>query len=1098
MDRPAAVNSIVKKVSLLLEDGNGRVVLLLGAAGSGKTTAALALHRERTNSAGMGSLLLCPNAATCEYLRREAARDGARAQAGGVSTFDALAGRILVAVGTTATALTAFRRHLLLRRVLQNLHAQGELTALHTVADTPGLPDVLDAAIAELKRSAVEPDDLARAIGGERGKSHDLLTVYRRYQQSLHAQNVHDAEGRLWLARDALRENRNFSAGELGLGNAQYLVLDGFTDFTPTQLQIVSLLATRLRGVLFTLPYIEDDPRRRMWHWTDRTRRRLQAEFGDRLSKCVLPLRDTTDHPVLARARSVFRHDDAATPTDGLRVIAAAGAESEVRAVARSIKALLRGAPAGRPPRIAVLARSLDAYREEIRAVFAEACLPIPDAPQPLASSPVVRFCLDVAALPTPQRPMEPGFSYRQVLGVLRNSYFDPAALGAFDARTVEDAEWLIRENNVLHGREAYAAAVDRYCLRAQCLCDEDDNENAELPMSPEQARHAGAMLNALFDLVDANAPLPNRVAMLPERLGLRHVVARLPEAELVARDLRALDTLAATLEQIDDAPSQHELRRLLTHRTLPPPRGEAMVDVLDVLDARAMRWDHVFLLGCGEGQFPQSLAERTLLSETDRRRWCDDGVVLDRRRDLLAREMLLFYLAVSRAEQTLTLSYQHSDATGRAAGPGGFLQTYTQPLGGLDQLAAIGRHVHIAPGAFTVPAEEQLTPREQLAGCISAWFESDVASAAPTATPTPNVRALLPRVAAGLWAYHQRWRPGEYNEYDGRLRDPALHAALQDRFGPQAVFSASQLGTFGQCPWRFFARYVLDLSPLSEPQRQLQAVSEGIFCHEVLCETYLRLAEQTGRPVVLADCPPETIQAALQAAFDAASARIEQRQPPYPLLWEVQKQQMRRRLEDYLRAERRRPWRCESLHFELGFGLRRPDEQTDLASRAEPVHIPLGKSHLRLKGKIDRVDCIDAPAGPGLLVVDYKTGRLPARTAIHRGSNLQLPLYRRAAEQLLGQHALGGAFHGLAEDAATWFAECKPRAGVLTDDTKYAEQDGAAMETVASFLNAIRTGRFDLAPGDAAACAHCPYRQICHVSPARLQRKADAEGGQP
>ena len=79
-----------------------------------------------------------------------------------------------------------------------------------------------------------------------------------------------------------------------------------------------------------------------------------------------------------------------------------------------------------------------------------------------------------------------------------------------------------------------------------------------------------------------------------------------------------------------------NQIREALSLTTCPPERSESLVDFLDVLDARALRYDHVFLLGVTEGQFPQKLAESSLIRHSDRLFWRSGGVELDTRTDLI------------------------------------------------------------------------------------------------------------------------------------------------------------------------------------------------------------------------------------------------------------------------------------------------------------------------------------------------------------------------------------------------------------------------------------------------------------------------------
>ena len=426
-------------------------VVLRGPAACGKTTAAVAVYRHFLDPAGRPTaLLVAPNAPAVRYLRRRLLADspGQVAVAPGVLSFAALAARVLAAAarqpsavrpgpqgdspksGEPAQPMSPFRRHLLLSRIVADLHESGGLAALGAVADTPGLVVALDRAIAELKRAAIEPEDLAKAVGDALDKRSDLVAVYTAYQRRLQDQGLFDTEGQMWLAREHLRSAA--ADGPLpGLEGVAAVIADGFTDFTPTQLEILALLARRLGRVVVTLPQA-DDGRQRMWHWTtphapSHPPGIRRGPGGDRRRARLARRRGAPGRPAdLGLPVQPGRLPAAPAGPAGLAVIAASGVEAEVAAVARRVKKLLRdGAAAGS---VAILARGLDAYAEPIRRIFAEHDIPVAEAPADLTDVPIVQFALDVASL-------APELEWRAVLRVIRNSYFRPQALVDFRRR---------------------------------------------------------------------------------------------------------------------------------------------------------------------------------------------------------------------------------------------------------------------------------------------------------------------------------------------------------------------------------------------------------------------------------------------------------------------------------------------------------------------------------------------------------------------------------------------------------------------------------------------------------------------------------------
>ena len=1224
-------------------------VLLTGPAGAGKTQAAMEFYRHHIDAAGRAHcLLLVPNSVTASALRRQMVRDSSTGVVLGpqVITFTSLAARVLGGSGVAACMISPPRRHMLLRQIVQELRQSGQLRALGPVADTPGIVAVLDRSIGELKRAAVEPEDLAQALAGTATppKQADLLAVYRLYQQHLLEQNLYDIDGQMWAAREVLARVAPQSPLP-GLDGISAIAAAGFTDFTPTQLGILRLLSAGVQGTLITLP-LASDARTKMWHWTRRTREAITRTFGGNLHEIAIAqdAQSTQDAnhrtqgapkspgnalPGLntnlsALANSVFDFDAApyAAPA-GLAVIAAAGVEAEISAVARRVKRLLMSGAA--PGSIAVLARSLDAVGPAIARVFAQHAIPVAAQAKPLTDSPLVRYLLDAAGIGG-------DFPFRQVMRTIRSSYFRPSALGPFTPRTVLVAEMIIREGNVLSGRESYTQAATRLAAKARgqlrargvdgasasgmgvspmsptgvspVVCqNQDHGQDAHethgqdghatdaddtvrlgiISAQPAEIDQAAAMLHRLFDLCQS-AATPQGLQAFADALQLRQAVLQqyatyertyepgaeatgrevakttiegeMPsgradktpspqatpappqdtaDADRIAADLRALGALEKALHELAQEAAATpvsltlaDIREALSAITIPPQRSESLVDVLSVLDARSLSYDHVFVVGLEENSFPQRTSEGSMIGEADRVAWSRRGVNLDARGDLNAREMLLFYLAITRAGRTLTLSYQSADASGKPSAPSAFLVNLLEPMGGLKALAASGQLTQMPAGQFIPPADEIASPRDAFNARVVGLFSpsvagvspergnispsalrSDLGDAPPDASDAaslrkakperssdrssqqaiPNPQSAIRNLSAGLLAMHRRWMPGLCDSFDGLITHDDLLEHLQRLIPDNFVFSASSLNAFGQCPWQFFATYVLGLTELTLPQRDLQAVSAGTFCHNVLWRVLSGL--KTGPALALHEVSREDLLAALASAVAAQSAIVEATTPPYPVLWKLQREQLARDLQDYLltqQADTALDARC--LHFELAFGLGRLDEPHDAASQLEPIILDTPAGAIRFRGKIDRIDVACFGGLTGLLVVDYKTGRVPSEDDILTARNVQLPLYQQAAAAILAQPTLAGVFHQVGGDGKMrFFGRVKRRGDDYKPVDNFDQIAQQVMDRIGLNIASMRAGEFFALP-DKGCPPYCPYRQICHYSPARAEMK--------
>ncbi len=1068
MDRPYSNKDLVERIL----KSPTRVVLLRGAVRCGKTDAALDFYgRFTTDQNQPRCLLMVPNRTTASHLVSKLLE---QSETGvlvcpRVSTFSALAERILAMTGSTGRGLTSLERHLMLRRIVDELTRDGKLRALGPIADTRGLIAALDRAISELKRATVDPDAPQKVLSKQDQKHRDLIEGYREYQRDLHESNTYDVEGRMWEMRDALLKTDQEQCVGADKLEIDAIAVDGFTDFTPTQLQILKLLSESVERMLITLCYAEER-RPRLWSWTQRTLDHIRHAFGDALSEIpTKSLRGASGVSVLVDKVFDFDASSCEVPLP-LNVIAANGVEAEVSAVARRIKRLLvDGAPGGS---IAVLARSMNGYRTTIERIFSECDVPIALSATPLTDIPIVRFAMDVPSL-------APNFAFRDVLRTIKNSYFRPQSLGPYDQTTVAAAETLIREGNVLESRKTYRIAARWLVDSASRISKEEDDEEITVGRrcaTPESLAGAAEMIEKLFDLSESQD-----LQRIIESLELREAACSHTDPDLIGRDLRALDTLQSAIGTLPSPPPQiATLREGLSRTFCPPPQTESMVTVLDVLDARAIRCDHLFLLGLNEGGFPQRYTDGAFLTESDRIAWSKRGIELPHRSDLTAREMFLFYMGISRPDQSLTLSYLESDSSGKPLAPSAFLLSLLEPCGGLKQFEGGDRFTRISHGQFLPkPTEVAAPPDTFLGGVVSLFGDAPDDWKPALSWSLRKDREKVIRAGKGIWAWNHRWKRSPCDRFDGRITDAGLCRGLEQRYPHQTVFSATQLSTYGQCPWWFFARYILKLEPLVVPERSLEPISRGVFVHNVLFRVMSALKE-THEVLRLCDVEESDLLEALDRGVAAEAASIESRHLSYRGLWEIQKQQMHAEMRDYLLDQ----WKgsasgSQSLHFELSFGMsERGDELTDPKSRPDPVALTTEAGEVRVRGKIDRVDRAQLEDTKGLMVIDYKTGQLPRSKDIEEGRNLQLGIYIEAAEQILKQHSLQGAFHRVGGTK---------REELVRDSEELRE---TALTNITRFVNGMRSGKFEVLPTDKCP-SYCPFRQICHYSPARVKFKS-------
>jgi ATP-dependent helicase/nuclease subunit B len=1127
------------------------VELIVGPARSGKAGYVLAAYQAALAEAGPGKcLMLVPTA-----LRRRATESRLLAsEKSGVLVspqileMHELADRLLAAAGRPVRRIGDLARRQVIRQCLAHLDTK-PAAILGPVRDSPGLVDALDGLFRELKAARVEPNVFGRALGGEmRTPRNRLLAIlYEKYQKALQAREVYDDAGQFWHAADVVAKGRFGPFANLAL-----LVVDGFQDLAPAQLDMLASLSGQAARTLITLTWEPGRGRENLFGVTGRTRDRLHERFAGRLRKITVA-EPTRLPPDLERVRThLFALPEAARPkaAGAITVVQAAGRTREVEEVARQISDIIRaGDP--KPDSIAVIVRSTEGYASLVRQVFPRYGFPFRvEAGRRLSDCPIVRAAMALARLQVED------YSFRALARLVKSNYFDPSAFGA-DAATAREALHLAREANVWEGRTQYAERLESLRSRARRSADMlDDDGEAALPADRVAARlkeidAAAAFLEQLFSRLELPAKAPRRT--LAERLrdnlrvaGLQSAArtevpnaacgtaglssrggraATFPtagqasrattsglapsECEGMARDLKAIAAFEEVLEEValldegeaDQVTLEEFLKEVQQGLALKPVPAEepcdAPVVVLDVHHCRSLSFDHVFLMGLAEKEFPRRGGRHPFFDDAERRDLRAQGVDLPDAGHAAQQEMLLAYLAMTRARRTMTVTYPSLDTQGRPALGSHYLDE-------LFALFAAGKApslpvTEIGARDLALPLARMRAERELLAKTMfELWGPGKTEHAGEHLGILDAMLARWPAATetalAGLAAEWQREHGDRFGPFDGLLSAPEIIDELCHRYPGQATMSAHRLETFGACPFAFFAGDILGLRAAEEPSPDLGPADVGIIYHGLLQRFFTALGASKKAAGRLTD---ETWDEALAILTQAAAAYFKQLEAGgrtgAPALWKVQKRRILRDVRRMLDWQREKLPEWRVAHLEVTFGAR-PGAPVPPPGLREPIALGSPHGPIRIRGRIDRID-LPADGSAGFQVIDYKTGSAPTAASMAEGTSFQLPIYLWACKAILPAEAHAGRI------IAFFLPIRSPRksAALASTDSKgqpnkkYERALARAEEYIRRFSDAMRRGIFPVYPRARNSCSdHCDFREICRFAEWRVERKRE------
>ena len=1042
--------------------------LVLGGSGSGKTT--LLYHRIRTRAeAGQKSILLVPEQFTSSTEGR-IYRELGDALSGMVESFSftSLAEKILsVEGGTAVQTLSDAGRAVLVRRALEEL--QDNVHYYYRHRRSAAFCQMAAETIDELKSAGLSGQQLyqlAQGCGPESGKLSELALIFQGYETLLSRSGM-DPSDRLELAGVRLEEA--LARGEVPeFLRDREVFIDEFDTFNAPKKRLLGAMLAALPRVTVALcddgaPLIPGDVG--LFSGAKQVAaqlRQLARKSGAEVAAPQLLRRDLRhrDAPGLAAVTELLENGSCApldAPAQEVRLFAAPSREEEARAVAGSIRRLMRqGVRCGK---IAVVCRDIAKYRAAIRYEFRMADIPLycdePTTPEFSAPATAVRALLALARgadltenLTTLAKTGLCQLTEAQVCALENYAYTWSPSAAAWRAKfennpkgfgdielTAEDAENL---ENAETARALLVGAVDAFRAKVR-------NANAE------------AISRAIYFCLKELGAEEQQVAQVEALRTSRGI----PAAEEAAREwnvvMELLNEMARLLgEQTVTAAEYEDLFGLLL-RSSDLGHIPQTLDAVVLASAGKMRLDdpdHVFVLGLAEGEFPTAPGEVGLLTHADRDALMAQEIELpDCFENRVVREQVCFYKALTAPAKGLWLSWPK--------GQGLTLCAALEPI--VDALDP-------APPELELP-DLAATPADGLDCLGGGWPLTDTERASLTdALRTPDQAE-----PEGLKLLHRMAEAAPRQVHD--------LTALEALLGRRLRISPSQLEKYYTCRYGYFLQYVLGLRP--RKRAELSADQSGSLMHWVL--------QMALDPDPAPDNPCAGMLAPFMELDDEAMAQLAgllvdeyaKRYLPedtarFAYLLSRLKKSMTSLL-CYLRDEQRqssfKPVACE---LKIG--------NSEDAVRPQMYHLSDGRT-VQLVGTVDRADeWIEEDGTRWVRVVDYKTGtkKLDLKE-VYCGLDCQMLLYLFSLTR-----DPGGRFTG-AEPAGVLYllADPAPESTTRANAARSVEYklDGLVRDEQKLFraMDADETGRY--LPFSYLRGAPSPYQKDKRADQAKLDR---------
>lgn len=888
----------------------------------------------------------------------------------------------------------------------------------------PSLSSAVAEMIEELSASGISPEQLAGAAAvsevSDKPQVQLLMEAYEAYENTLAARGLADPAGMLSHLADRFDQS--------WLSPYTTIIIDGLHDASELQARILLRIAGH-HDCTFLVDAPSPDSIRNAGDYHPL---RLLKEFLARLGLMAggsSPSRETDDSRLADALFSTQSFDDAVRKVPSsfrkdLSLLSAINMREEVSFIAGEVKrSLLAGTP---PDSVLVAFPSLDEYGPLAEELFTDFGIPYNRAlGRQLSTSPVATAVVSLLSS------CNEDFSGPSLLRIFSSPFLkfgeDPSLAPALSR--------LMADRRITGGRNKLLAALRR--------------------SSPEAAG-PDVLTGALMDLFTALEPFsskePAALTVWMDRLssllswsGLSGRVTLIKGP--LNRNLQAYKKLAETLASLRQAGNLFPeytysfsewlflLKKTFMHaRYQVPPDDEGGVQVLGMEESIGHTWQEIYLGGLMDGTFPRRLPQNIFLPEATLEAL---GVrTLENARLNAAGHFYRLLLSAPR----VTLTWPESVGD-KPIVPSPFLAE-------LAPLRIAGALKERSNVQFSLQVDESRSIPE-LAKSLS--LAEDVAG-------LEKLLAGDPEGMAGIRSGFGHAPAGTTGTLAARER---------------TEFSVTELDDYLHCPYAYYVKHLLRISPLEEVSEDISALDRGSKAHAI----FRRFYEEWKVPVTAENREKagELLAALADREFNAEADTFRNR----------------REKDLFVSVMAERFLDAEKEFWTQGF---RP---VHLEQKIESFKLTLTDgSSVELHGKIDRIDVDDHG---DFIIVDYKTGGYPLPVMTVEQEIFQLPVYAVMARQALSDkvpplrrpiglayYDLSGKNKGPARDLVLYDKDAlgdQPSTKPKASPRSAADLEAIlsmSMDSARRAIEGIRNGNFASTPRNKDRCRNCPNGLMC------------------
>ena len=933
--------------------------------------------------------------------------------------------RLIEEIDAAASAISSSVQKIFIGSILLEYAHSGRLKFFAGLEESTAVCEAVCSFINDLEFAGIKPEDFAFSLRENdtfEDKDKELLAIYAAYKALLSQEGLYDDADVHARAAEILKE---LSPD----GFYKKIFVLGFHKFNYLQLEFIKELK-KVCDVDISLCYQKED----IYQASRKTYEDIvglgfDAEFLSRKTKKT----DILDKI----SKSVFRFsEEKLAANDCIKIKRYANKRHEMQEAVADIKSkIIAGA---RPQDFLLVMRNISLYhglQREFSIAGVPASIPVTSRLSVFAAADLIIALLDIAnnSVRSGLKSLAGNFIMQQcfqidagkVLRIIDEKYFSG----------LEDAKHIFNKT--------FNSESNEYSMFEWVF--------AFLRSLPEKAA-----------IVDMNAAMGD----VYSKLNVHKVLGGLhKERKLSVDDLKILllgcEEVINCLEKLSaDYIAAREDKRMMSVKryreileeifskktVLLSPGRDGGVKVADAAGYAGRGYDHVYVLGLKEGEFPLVEAENWLYDDAKRSQLSSLGFVPSSA-EKIDEELFFFMSAICRAKNGLWLSAAVSDNE--------VLSSY------LDEVMVLfDSNICEERAVGAVLPEERFIAGEEVLACF-----------------------LLDKNITGDWldgylgeGFNKRAEselPERKDLYMGILKDSLVMPKVRTFLS--GAYTPSSLENYAFCPFKFLLENVWRPDGWEMATDDLRADFKGNFYHECL-----KLFLQKHKGELLQDKDFTALSSELisifeeqRAGYDIAGKTVQS----------ILTRQLFAEMKEYLTG-----WLKKEIYYQEGnkahfcpYEFEWPFYDLRFEGKTSAAFV---------KGRIDRIDT----DGKDYFITDYKSKGTPDKKAVTEGLDLQMPIYALAVEQSF-KAPVGGDYFSVEKaerSGGFWTDEAKEKLHVSSRtklDKNWDELREAFIATITNITDGIFMGDFPPLPRKECP-GYCPGNWLCRLG----QRGQDNE----